>query len=133
MQPLEKLGIFILVVVVAAIAYVYFRYIVAGEDLPPEDKDWKKTRDEEVYRKIDKYKNWLEETAAMSKALLADIDVSVHKMFKQLKNDTIFQWGFIVEFFKEIGRLINWNKWRIFYIAVLVILFGLFLHYVIGV
>lgn len=128
----EKLGIFILAVVVALCVWFYVRYIKNGEPLDPSDTDWKKTRDEELKPLIDKFNQWLKEVAESTKSWRKQIDKVFGKMIKQMWNDGGKLLSIIIAVFQYIGEIISWNKWRYVYIAILLIVAGLILHYVFG-
>lgn len=133
LNPLNQLGLVVLGVIVGLCVFVYVKYIKGGDPISPDDKDWKTTRDMEVEPKLAGIKAWLDETKDTYHELVHDLDKSIAKMFKQLVNDTIFQWGFVKEFFKAVGRAINWNKYKFVYIFIILVVCGLILHYVFGV
>jgi len=133
MNPLNQLLVFVLVVVVGLLAYVYFHYIKSGDPLPKEDKDWKKTKREELDPKIDADKKWADEKIAEGKVRAYETDQILCKFFKQLWNDGIFQWGAVKAFFEYIGEIIWWNKYRWWYVGALLIIIGLVCHYIFGI
>lgn len=130
MQPLEKLGVFALVVVIGLLVYWYIKFIKNGEPLDPSDKDWKKTRDEELYPLIAEFKVWLDDVAVKTGEWHSKIEVVFGKMIKQMWNDGGNWMNIILEFFKQIGRAISWNKYRVVYCILALIIFGLVKYYI---
>ncbi len=89
------------------------------------DTDWKK--------ELDELGDMLRIEHGRHKVAAEEIEAKAKIVIKKGGADAQKQWDSIMVDFKEVGQKINWVKNRYVYIGIGLVLFGLFLHYVIGV
>lgn len=133
MNPLNQLLCFVLVVIVAVMAYIYFHYIKSEPALDPSDKDWKKYRDEVLNPNLEKDKLWAEEVAMEAKVRATARDEELKIYFKKLWNDGGNWWELFKASVKRILDMLHFKEYWPWYVGAFLILFGLFLHYILGV